>query len=179
MARADMRMGCDSSDLRVSECISDALEVSKKAGPSQKSIGQPKDVLEQPAGEYCRNGWILLTRCCEAANGEQGVVRRTRRRMRRLSETSWTFIPRPIRCYWSGQVRDAASGSRLEMQLSSCSRKGVGGVSANGCGWVGIAEGEVGTEYQHKHRKMGVPSQLLPGLWKGCPKGGLRVSAAY
>ena len=68
------------------------------------------------------------------------------------------MTPSPIRYYWSGQVQDTASGSRLEMQLSSCSRRGVGGVSANGCGRIGIAEDEVGTEYQHKHWKMGVPN---------------------
>ncbi len=134
---------------------------------AERASDNQRMFLSDTAGEYHRNRWILLTRCCEAANGEQGVVRRPRKRMRRLSEPSWTFIPHPICCYWSGQVRDAASGSRLEMQLSSCSRKGVGGVSANGCGRVGIAEGEVGTEYQRKHRKTGVPSRLLPGLWKG------------
>ena len=134
---------------------------------AKKSIGHPKDVLSDTAGEYHRNRWVLLTRCCEAANREQGVVRRPRKRMRRLSEASWSFIPCQICYYWSGQVQDAASGSQLEMQLSSCSRKGVGGVSANGCGRVGIAEGEVGTEYQRKRQKTGVPSRLLPGLWKG------------
>src|SRR6266581_259378 len=108
MAKADMRMGCDSSDLRVLECISDALEVSKKAVLSRKSIRHPKDVLSDTAGEYCRNRWVLLTRCCEAANGEQGVVWRPRKRMRRLSEASWSFIPCQIHYYWSGQVQDAA-----------------------------------------------------------------------
>ena len=42
-----MRMGCDSSDLRVSECISDALEVSKKVGPSQKEHQTPKGCSER------------------------------------------------------------------------------------------------------------------------------------
>jgi len=83
-------------------------------------------------------------------------------------------MPHPLLLEWT--VQDAASSSRLEMQLSSCSRRGVGGVSANGCGRVGITEDEVGRKSEQDTsidaRKQGCLIDLSQDFGRGARKMG-------